>query len=499
MAASPRSRGRAWVGVDLGTQSVRAVVVGDTGAVLGQGSSALDSTRWPDGRHEQDARQWWDAVVRAAASAMAQAGTADIAGIACCGTSGTVLLVADTESDPASPLGPGLMYDDTRAADQAARVRDLPARAWAAAGISPQRTWALPKALWLVDRGRPPGRVRLAHQVDVINSRLIGRPAAADTSNALKTGIDPIAGSWPAEDLDRLGLDPGLLPPLAAPGQVLGHVCARASERTGIPAGVPVVAGMTDGCAAQIAAGVLRPGQWNLVVGTTTVLKGVSDSLLHDPTGALYSHRSPDGRWWPGGASSAGAGLLSQQFEPSEYDALDARAAEREPAGCLTYPLATVGERFPFRRPDAQRLTIGQPRDDADRYAAILQGVAFVERLCLDHVRALGASVGERVTVTGGGARSAYWTQLQADILGRTVLVPRLAEGAVGMAVLAASHVGTLAEAAGRMLDEVGQFRPRPGARQRFDGRYAELVAALRARDWIGEDLAASALSGVES
>lgn len=509
MTAAPRTPRRAWVGIDLGTQSARAVVVGDDGEVLGQGSAPLHGDRWPDGRHEQDPEDWWNAVGHASREALAEAGTVDVAGVACCGTSGTVLLVEDTGADPARPLGPGLMYDDARAGEQAARVQAAPAAVWTDAGLAPQRTWALPKALWLLrdgagngrgaGAGRPNRRVRLAHQVDVVTSRLIGRPAATDTSNALKTGVDPIAGAWPRADLERLGLDPGLLPELAAPGAVLGEVCAEASRHTGIPAKAAVIAGMTDGCAAQIAAGVLRPGQWNLVVGTTIVLKGVSDALLRDPTGALYSHRSPDGRWWPGGASSAGAGLLSQEFDPSQFDVLDARASEREPADCVTYPLAGVGERFPFRRPDARRLTLGRPRDDVDRYAAILQGVAFVERLCLDHLRSLGAQVGAEVTITGGATRSPYWTQLQADILGRAVSIPQVAEGAVGMAVLAASHVHGLDEAAKRLLGPVTGYRPRLDARQRFDEPYAALVTALRERGWIGEDLAATALSGVNS
>ncbi|ADD43732.1 FGGY-family carbohydrate kinase [Stackebrandtia nassauensis] len=536
MTASPRNGGRAWIGIDLGTQSARAVVVGENGSVLGQGSTPLDGTRWPDGRHEQNADDWWDAVATASRQAMAEVGSVEIAGLACCGTSGTVLLVEEVDGDPARPLGPGLMYDDSRAVEEAARVQELPAPVWAEAGLNPQRTWALPKALWLLRDGPPVGRVRLAHQVDVVNSRLIGRPAATDTSNALKSGIDPVAGAWPYEDLERLGLDPRLLPSLVSPGQVLGEVSAAASEATGIPVGVPVIAGMTDGCAAQIGAGVLRPGQWNIVVGTTIVLKGVSDSLLRDPTGALYSHRSPDGRWWPGGASSAGAGLLSQEFDPSGYDVLNARASEREPAGCVTYPLAGVGERFPFRRADARRLTLGEPRDDVDRYAAILQGVGFVERLCLDHLRSLGADVGDEVTLTGGATRSAYWTQLQADILGRQVSVPQLAEGAVGMAVLAASHAlaeeagdgaagshaaaveaGSralvaeagdgaaasralgLTEAAKRLLGPVTGYQPRTDARSRFDEPYAALVKELRERGWIGEDLATTALSGVNS
>ena len=489
----------AWFGVDLGTQSVRAVLVDDTGDLLGRGRARLSSHRWPDGRHEQDPESWWTAVADATRQALAEAGPVAVDGLACCATSGTVLLVEESAGDPARPLTPGLMYDDVRAAEEAALVEREPAAVWAERGLAPQRSWALPKALWLVRNALPddsaPGPRRLAHQVDLVTSRLIGRPAPADTSHALKTGVDPLAATWPYQDLARLGLDPAVLPRVIRPGTVLGEVCAAAAELTGIPAGTPVVAGMTDGCAAQVASGVLSPGQWAFVLGTTTVLKGVSAELPHDPTGALYSHRSPDELWWPGGASSAGAGVLNQEFDPDDFPALEVAAAAREPAGCVTYPLVGRGERFPFRRPDARRLTLGVPADDADRFAAILQGVGYVERLCLDHLRALGASVGSQVTVTGGATRSTYWTQLQADILRRDVAVPRYAEGAVGMAVLASATRHGLAAAAARLLGPPTLFHPRDT--DRFDEPYARLVTTLAERGWIDRRLADIALAGV--
>ncbi|MGH3648287.1 MAG: FGGY-family carbohydrate kinase, partial [Micromonosporaceae bacterium] len=419
---------------------------------------------------------------------------ARIRALAVCSTSGTILL-ADEKVEPVSP---GLMYDDARAVEEGRRAARAPAPVWADLGLTPQRSWAVSKALWLVRHALPPSgatRARVAHQVDLVTSRLIGRPAAADTSHALKTGVDPLTATWPTADLARLGLDERFLPPVVRPGTVLGEVCPAAAERTGIPAGVPVVAGMTDGCAAQLAAGVLRPGEWSFVVGTTTVLKGVSGELLHDPTGALYSHRSPDGLWWPGGASSAGAGVLSQEFDRADFDRLERLATAREPAGCVTYPLVSAGERFPFRRPDARRVTFGEPADEVDRYAAVLQGVGFVQRLCLDHLSSLGAPVSGRVTVTGGATRSAYWPQLQADIMHREVAVPAYAEGALGMAVLAASTGYGLTAAAERMTGPATVYQPRDHASD-FDEPYARLVTELADLGWIDGTLAGAALSG---
>lgn len=148
---------------------------------------------------------------------------------------------------------------------------------------------------------------------------------------------------------------------------------------------------MTDGCAAQIASAALRPGSWNSVLGTTLVLKGASPTLVRDPTGVVYNHRAPDGSWLPGGASSVGAGVLTAAFSGADPAAMDALAASYEPSGAITYPLVSPGERFPFLAPKAVALVLGEPESDADLWAALLEGVAFTERLCLDYLHHLGA------------------------------------------------------------------------------------------------------------
>jgi D-ribulokinase len=475
-----------WLGVDLGTQGVRVLAATGAGRVVARAAVALTSTR--DGnRHEQDPEDWWSAFVRAAGSATRDLDSARIRGLSVCSTSGTVLFVEPAGAEPARPVTPALMYDDGRAGDYAERAAARPAPGWTAAGATPQASWGLAKALWLLDHCRVPPGARLAHQADLVTSRLVGVPVATDWSHALKSGVDLESGDWPADVLSRCGLDATRLPPVVPPGSPLGSVGVSAAALTGIPAGTPVFAGLTDGCAAQVASGALAVGSWNFVLGTTLVLKGTTKEPLRDPSGAVYSHRSPDGSWWPGGASSAGAGVLAEEFGAADLASLDEAAAGREPAGCLRYPLVGTGERFPFRRTDATGFTVGSPRDDADRYAALLQGVAFVERLSLEHVRGLGASVGTSVRLTGGGTRSAYWCQLQADILGGEVVVPEVADGAFGMAVVAArSAYGSLEDAAARMVRVRSRFAPRPEASERLSEAYVRWRAELRSRGWLG-------------
>ncbi|WP_019065598.1 FGGY-family carbohydrate kinase [Streptomyces hokutonensis] len=463
--------GGAWLGIDLGTQSVRALLVTGDGRVLGAGTAPLAGRR--DGvRHEQDPGEWWEAVCAASRAALAgqEAAGVRLGGLAVCGTSGTVLL---TDGD-GRPLTPGVMYDDGRAVAEAARV-----------GM--QTSWALPKVLWLLEVY---GRGLVTHQPDVITARLTGGGTVpTDSSHALKTGYDVEGEDWPS----RLAYLGDVLPEVVRPGTRLGGVCRAAAEATGIPVGTPVVAGMTDGCAAQIASGALYEGSWNSVLGTTLVLKGASARPVRDTAGVVYNHRAPDGSWLPGGASSVGAGALptgaGAGVDPVEMDRL---AAAYEPSGVVTYPLASPGERFPFLAPDATAFVLGTPASEADGWAAVLQGVAFTERLCLDYLHHLGAPIGGPLTFTGGAARSAYWNQLRADILGRPARVPEQVEPALGMAVLAA-HGGTglsLTDTADRMVRIRTVLEPRPSRTARFVEPYARLVDELENRGWLPTPIA---------
>jgi sugar (pentulose or hexulose) kinase len=237
---------------------------------------------------------------------------------------------------------------------------------------------------------------------------------------------------------------------------------------------------MTDGCAAQIAAGALSPGAWNSVLGTTLVLKGVSHELLTDPTGAVYSHRHPDGDWLPGGASSTGAGVLTELLPGADLDALGDAAG---PIDAVTYPLTKTGERFPFVAPQAERFTLGSTPDDLHVYAAVLQGVAFIERLAFDHLQTLGADPVRSVSLTGGATRSGYWNQLRADVLGVPVELPAVPDPAYGMAILAASGGTDLTGTARRMVRVDRVLEPRG---PRLDELYGEFVAELDRRGYRG-------------
>ncbi len=479
----------AWLGIDMGTQSVRALVAAGDGTILGSGQAPLASYR-QDGRHEQDPLQWWNAVGAACRQAMSGVHQDRVAGLAVCGTSGTVLL-ADRQL---RPLTSGIMYDDRRAAGLAETVNDVGAALWRRMGYGRmQPVWALPKILWLMAEAAPGALV--FHQADYITSLMAGRRTAADTSNALKSGCDLIAEDWDEALVAALDIDPAVLPQLVRPGSEIGRICAESAAHCGLRPGTPILAGMTDGCAAQLGSGAVTIGSWNSVLGTTLILKGTSAELIADESGAVYSHRSPLGEWLPGGASSSGAGAIARLLPGQDPDTLEAAAATR-PLPMPAYPLASErGERFPFTAADAEAFFLDPAvqGDAVDTYHALAVGIAAMERLCFDHVEQLGFPTHGQIAVSGGAVRSPLLTQIRADMLGRELTVPSVAEPALGMAVLAAAGQMGLHRAGVSMVRRGRVVEPVAARRQQCLDRYGALVTALEQRGWLPARLAAHA------
>ncbi|MCZ0973193.1 FGGY-family carbohydrate kinase [Streptomyces albulus] len=237
-----------------------------------------------------------------------------------------------------------------------------------------------------------------------------------------------------------------------------------------------------------------HPGAWNAVLSTTLVLKGSSDHLIRDPAGVVYCHRGPGDTWLPGGASSSGAGVISQYFHGENLDVLTDQAAALDP-DAVAHPLvSTGGERFPFHAPEAEPFILGDVPTRATAFHSYLLGVACLERLCFDYLDLLGARTDGPLTYTGGAARNTYWCRLRAEVLGRTVHVPEHAEGGLGMAVLAATSSGaTLTEAATAMVRPAPRSAPPPTAPP-LPPVYHRFVDELTRRGWLAPAVADHAL-----
>lgn len=492
---SDASKGDLWVGVDLGTQSAKAMVVDDAGVVIAESVVPLTSIR-EAGRHEQDPAQWIAATSRTVGTALGGLAVSErkrVRGLALCSTSGTVTTV-DASGRPTSA---GLMYDDARAAGLAEETTAQDPELWGRLGYRPQPTWALPKLVQAARGGILSAGVFAAHQADVVAAAIVGTRVATDWSHALKSGFDTVELEWPGRMLAALGLDPALLPEVVAPGTALGTATESWSRETGLPEGTPVYAGMTDGCAAQLGAAAFGLGDWHSVIGTTFVAKAVSTRSVSDDAGAVYSHRAPHGDLWlPGGASNAGAGALTRLLPGADLDALT-RELEGVPLSGIpvAYPLDGRGERFPVLRPGAEGFLVADGRERAltasaapplQVFAAVLLGVAFVERLSVESLSRAGVAVDGRFSTSGGGTRNRWWTQLRSDLLDRAIMVPASAEGAVGMAILAAwgSGGGELPAVAARMSRTARRHEPEAARHSELDDLYGRFRSILDEKGW---------------
>lgn len=483
-----------WLGVDIGTQGVRAVLVDGAGSLCGTGESLLPAGMREGQRHEQDPRSWWEALCLATREAIGHLTDQHIAGVAIDSTSGTLLVV----DEAGRARGPALMYDDARASTQATRAQEAGQAVWDSLGYRIQVSWALPRLCWLTEHDMIHPGDRVVHQGDYLGARLAGRLVPSDTSSALKTGYDLINECWPEEVISDLGVPLEVLPEVVRPGAQIGQVTSAAAEATGIPTGTVISAGTTDGCAAQISTGAMKPGQWSSALGTTLVIKGATDALLLDPEGSVYCHRNPDGGWLPGGASSSGAAIVSAALRDQDLAELTQRLPPF-PIADFAYPLVGEGERFPFSSSAAHQV-LPTGATPGGQLASIMQSVAFVERLSYDVLASLGADISGTVSFSGGATANAVWNQLRCDVLGRPVLLPRSSQAAVGAAVLAAAEPGSLAATAERMVHIQERLTPTEDASYvaSLTSAYEDFADQLVRRGWLDSARRERACSVVE-
>jgi D-ribulokinase len=495
-----QSGDRFFLGIDVGTGGARAMALTEDGHVAANASVAFEAEILApqQGRHEQPPQAWWQAVRQATAAAVGQLAKDHqsvhyrLAAVAVDGTSGTVVAVGRA----GEPLRPALMYNDARSGEEANALNDAARDFCDRQGYRFNASFALAKIAWL--RNNEPAvfnaAARFVHQADYIVEQLTGRPAASDYSNALKTGYDLIEDRWPAWIDTHLGIA-ARLPSVAAPGSPIGTVSAKAAAETGLPEGLPVVAGATDGTAAFLASGACRVGDYNTTLGTTLVFKGISSRICRHPQGVIYCHRLPGGWWLPGAAGNVGTDWIAAEFPGSDVRAMDAAAAGHLPTECIAYPLIRAGERFPFLAPAARGFFVPELSDPVDRYAACLQGVALVERLGYEVLDAAAGTSGATapssspgdVYATGGGSRSDVWMQCRADATGRVIHRPACGESAFGAAVLAATGVqyNNIAGAVERMVRLERSFTPDPQRAPVYDRLFDRFRGELRKRGYL--------------
>ena len=414
------SRGALFLGLDLGTSGARAALIDAEGRIVAETRAAMAD----HGDRRADPAAWRGAAQAALRAIAERADPARIAALSVDGTSGTVLAL----DAAGAPLGDGRMYDD-RAEDAAilSRIAALAPPTSAAHGAASP----LACAMELHAERRP---AMIAHQADWIASLLTGR-VQSDESNALKTGYDPVAGAWP-DWIAEAGLPRSLLPEALPAGARSGAVTAAGAAWSGLREGTPVIAGATDGCASFLATGAAAPGDGVTALGTTLVLKILSDRPIFAPEFGIYSHRVL-GMWLAGGASNSGGGALLAHFDAETIAALSSAIDPEADSGLDYYPLNRPGERFPIADPALPPRLAPRPASDAAFLHGLFDGIAGIEALGYRRLAELGAPPLRAVRSVGGGARNPVWTRIRERRLGAPFAPAAAVEAAVGAAMLA--------------------------------------------------------------
>jgi hypothetical protein len=347
--------------------------------------------------------------------------------IAVDGTSGTLLLI-DSAGRPCSL---GLMYNDARATREAAQIKTVAPAESGAHGPSA----ALAKLLHLLSIGVGKDVRHAVHQADWIAGRLANRHGVSDENNALKLGYDPVARSWPTW-LEALKVPRTLLPQVMVPGSALGAVDPKIAAAFGLPEAATICVGTTDGVASFIATRAAAPGDAVTSLGTTLVLKLLSDRPIFAPGQGVYSHRLGD-RWLAGGASNSGGAALLAHFSADRMAELTPQLDPARPTGLDYYPLPKPGERFPISDPVLAPRVAPRPAGDEQFFQGLLEGIAAIEALAYQELQKLGAPSLSQVITIGGGARNAAWTAIRQRILRVPVTVAQETEASFGAALLA--------------------------------------------------------------
>jgi len=416
-----------FLGIDVGTGGVRACAIDARDKIHGTAAAPLPAPRQHCDAIDQEPEIWWQAMVMAIWKLGQAVDLGRVARIAVDGTSGTLLLI-DADGRPRSP---GLMYNDARALEEAARIAAVAPAESGAHG----RSSALAKLLHLLGQGAA-GDVRHAvHQADWIAGRLAARHGISDENNALKLGYDPVTRAWPAW-LDELGVPSALLPKVLMPGTAFAEIDPTVARALGLPLSARVAAGTTDGVASFIATRADQPGDAVTSLGTTLVLKQLATQPIFAADQGVYSHRLGE-RWLAGGASNAGGAALLAHFSTEEMDRLTPQLTPEQPTGLDYYPLPKPGERFPIADPSLVARISPRPAEPLRFFQGLLEGIAAVEALAYRRLALLGAPPLRRVISIGGGAKNAPWTDIRHRTLGVPVTVAEQTEASYGAALLA--------------------------------------------------------------
>jgi xylulokinase len=479
------------LGIDLGTGSVKALLVQEDGSAAGEGSAPYRVRSPRPGWAESSPEDWWAAVLEATAAAVGRRGP-EVTALGLSGQMHGVVLV----DQRGVPLRPAILWADTRSGDELAAYQRLDEDLRRRLANPPAVGMAGPSLLWL--RGNEPREYASARWAlqpkDWLRMRLTGE-AAAEPSDASATLLyDLMADDWSYAAVEELALRDGLLAPLVPSAGVAGTLEAEAAGELGLRGGLPVAAGAADTAAAMLGAGLLRPGPVQLTVGTggqVVTLKGNPDP---DPNGRTHLYRGVVPGLWYCMAAIQNAGLALEWVREVlgvSWDEVYEEAFAVPPgAGGVTFLPYLSGERSPRFDPGARGAWTGLGLDHTRGHLlrAALEGVAFALREGLESLEDLGVDAPE-LRLAGGGAggnAGEPWRQLLADVLGRPLwLLPdeissvASARGAALLAGLASGVYPAAEDTLSLMPESERSISPGGADYEASYKRYTELYPRL--------------------
>jgi xylulokinase len=481
-----------FLAVDVGTQSTRVALLDPQGKVLASHSTGYDLVTPRPGWAEQDPELWWEAAIRGirAVRHAAAVQPGEILAV-CCDAQMHATIPIGREGDL---LSHGVqLWCDKRASEMAAEFEGdaIMPETLRLAGNPPVAAWVGFKILW-IKRYQPDLYAKtwkFLTGAGFLNYRLTGK-LSVDRSEA--SGfflLDAETLQWSEKLTEVLGIHLDKLPPVYPSTQIIGGITPEASRLTGLPEGTPVLAGAGDMFSMLVATGLVEKGRATDVCGTSAILAVYLEQPVREAP-VMNLHHAWEG-WCPFGIIDSGGGALrwlrdalagpevkqAEQRKVNAYEILTEQAQVIEPGseGLLFFPYL-MGERV-LGSPNARGVFFGLSlRSNIGSMArAVMEGIAFEMRRTLEIVERTGSNIHE-VYATGGGARSAVWCQIKADIYQKPVYTLTAEEGGVlGSALLAMVGTGYYPDAqtaTAQCVQTARVFQPNPATVERYNALY---------------------------
>jgi xylulokinase len=483
------------LGIDLGTSSVKALLVDIDGTLRGTGHAEYPVLRPQPGWAEQDPDAWWKATVDAVQQAVGWAGSGvTIGGVGFSGQMHGAVFLGENDR----VLSPAVIWADQRSSRQAAEVTAKVGseRMIAIAGSPLVTGFMAATVAWMrEERSSIWWRTkRLLSPKDEIRRRITGMAATDPGDGSATLLCDARWRNWSPDLLDAVEIPSILLPPVKSSSAVAGEVTADVSDELGLAPGTPVVTGTGDAPSGLLGAGIIDPATMLLSLSTGAQVMVPDDAFHPDLAGRTHAYCSalepgPERPGWYQMGATLVAGMALRWLRDEMLQLPAAGAYERMTSWAANAPLGArgllflpylVGERSPHMDPRARGAFLGLAahHDHGDVVRAVMEGVTFACRDAFAALQDTGAHP-DRIVMAGGGSRSPFWRQMVADVFGLPVYaLTTTDQAAMGAALLAVAGIHALDQV--ETAQRWARYGPATEPNASMHARYEELYELFR-------------------